>query len=127
MAWVQLQEHADIGVIRNEKDYLRMTALLDKVIDKIGGDEDHPLAGLAELLGDLIERYEDSNVRIHDADPKAVLEFLMKMKGLKQTDLAAEIGSQGVVSEILNGKRAINARQAKALAVRFGVSPAVFL
>jgi HTH-type transcriptional regulator/antitoxin HigA len=51
----------------------------------------------------------------------------MKENGLRQADLASEIGSQGVVSEILNGKRVINARQAKALAARFGVSPAVFL
>lgn len=51
----------------------------------------------------------------------------MKENGLRQVDLAEEIGSQGVVSEILNGKRAINARQAKALASRFSVSPAVFL
>ena len=40
--------------------------------------------------------------------------------------LAAGIGGQSVVSDILTGKRAINARQAKALAVRFGVSVAAF-
>ena len=43
-----------------------------------------------------------------------------------QADLA-EIGSQGVVSEILSGKRQLNVRQIHALAQRFGVSPAVFL
>jgi HTH-type transcriptional regulator/antitoxin HigA len=51
----------------------------------------------------------------------------MERHGLKQTDLSAEIGGQSVVSEILAGKREINARQAKALAVRFGVSAAVFI
>ena len=44
---------------------------------------------------------------------------------LKQADLP-EIGSQGVVSEILNGKRELNVRQIQALADRFHVSPAVF-
>lgn len=126
-AWTRLQEHAEICVIRTERDYLRMASLLDKVVDEMGSDEDHPLAGLAELLGDLIERYEERHVRIPDAQPRAVLDFLMKEKGLRQADLTKEIGSQGVVSEILGGKRSINARQAKALAVRFGVSPAVFL
>jgi HTH-type transcriptional regulator/antitoxin HigA len=126
-AWTQLQEHAEIGVIRTEKDYRRMVELLDKVVDRIGPDEGHPLASLAELLGDLIECYEERHVRIPEAEPRAVLEFLMKQNGLRQADLVNEIGSQGVVSEVLAGKRSINARQAKALAARFGVSPAIFL
>jgi HTH-type transcriptional regulator/antitoxin HigA len=45
---------------------------------------------------------------------------------LKQNDLP-EIGSQGVVSEILNGKRELNTRQIQALSRRFGVSSAAFL
>ncbi|MFQ6757571.1 hypothetical protein MWR57_03025 [Desulfovibrionaceae bacterium CB1MN] len=44
-----------------------------------------------------------------------------RLRGLKQSDLFAEIGGQSVVSEILVGKREINARQTKALAARFGV------
>jgi len=46
---------------------------------------------------------------------------------LTQTELSKELGGQPVVSAILNGKRAINARQASALASRFGVSAAVFI
>lgn len=126
-AWIQLQEHAGIGVIRNEREYKRMVALLDKVIDEGGADEDHPLAGLADVLGELVERYEESRVRVPQAEPREVLDYLMKENGLRQSDLADELGSQGVVSEILAGKRAINARQAKALAERFGVSPAAFI
>ncbi len=45
---------------------------------------------------------------------------------LTQSDLP-EIGSQAVVSEVLNGKRDLNVRQIRALATRFGVSPAVFI
>ena len=48
------------------------------------------------------------------------------MNQLSQSELP-EIGSQGVVSEILNGKRSLNIRQIKALAERFNVSPATFL
>jgi len=44
-----------------------------------------------------------------------------------QAELGAELGGQSVVSAVLNGKRAINARQASALAERFGVSPAAFI
>lgn len=49
-------------------------------------------------------------------------DFFFDQHGLKQGDLAEEIGGQSVGSEVLNGKRAINARQAKALAGRFGVA-----
>jgi len=45
---------------------------------------------------------------------------------LKQSDLS-EIGSQGVVSEILSGKRQLNTRQIKLLSARFHVSSAVFI
>jgi HTH-type transcriptional regulator/antitoxin HigA len=51
----------------------------------------------------------------------------MTEHGLKQADLAGEIGSQDIVSEVLNGKRKLNARQAKALGERFSLSPVVFL
>jgi HTH-type transcriptional regulator / antitoxin HigA len=51
----------------------------------------------------------------------------MEANGLKQSDLTHELGSQGIVSEILSGKRGINARQARALAKRFGVLPMVFI
>jgi HTH-type transcriptional regulator/antitoxin HigA len=54
------------------------------------------------------------------------LKFLMEQHGLKQADMH-EIGSQGVVSEILAGKRDLNIRQVRALSERFGVSPATFV
>jgi len=53
------------------------------------------------------------------------LAFLMEQHGLRQGDMP-EIGSQGVVSEILSGKRDLNVRQIRALSERFGVSPATF-
>jgi HTH-type transcriptional regulator/antitoxin HigA len=50
----------------------------------------------------------------------------MEQHGLRQRDLR-EIGSQGVVSEVLAGKRELNVRQIRALSERFGVSPATFV
>lgn len=50
---------------------------------------------------------------------------LMEEHGLTQSDLP-EIGSQGVVSELLRAKRELNVRQIRALSQRFSVSPAVF-
>lgn len=128
-AWKGLRSSVPFfGPIRSERDYQRMQALMDELLDMVGDDEDHPLADLLDVVGMLVAQYEDENTPalIAASKPQEVLQFLMEQHGLKQSDLR-EIGSQGVVSEILSGSRQINARQAKALAKRFGVSPAVFL
>lgn len=126
-AWSVLDERVGLGVIRTEKQYKHMVALADQLIDQIGSNERGPLAKLLEVVGTLIEQYEADNLSVQNSEPCQVLNFLMQQHDLKQSDLRTEVGSQGVVSEILNGKREINARQAKSLAERFGVSPAVFL
>ena len=61
-----------------------------------------------------------------EATGAEVLQHLMEEHDLRQSDLP-EIGSQGVVSEIISGKRELNVRQIKELAQRFQVSPAVFI
>jgi HTH-type transcriptional regulator / antitoxin HigA len=74
-----------------------------------------------------VRDYEERSIEIPDAEPSAVLRFLMEQHSLRQADLAAIFGSQSNVSEVLSGKREINARQARALAHRFSVSPAAFI
>ncbi len=46
----------------SEKEYQEAVRLLDNLIDTIGEDENHPLASLMEVLGILIEKYEDEHV-----------------------------------------------------------------
>ncbi|UUZ68143.1 helix-turn-helix domain-containing protein [Polaromonas sp. P2-4] len=116
-----------IGAIHNEAEYEGAVAFMNSLLDVVGDDEEHELADLLYLVGQLVEDYEDTRHAIPAAPPHEVLRFLLDQHDLKQNDLAAEIGGQSVVSEILNGKREINARQAKALAARFGVSAAAFL
>jgi len=50
----------------------------------------------------------------------------MEQHRLTQSDLP-EVGTQGVVSEILRGKRELNVRQIKALSSRFHVQASVFI
>ncbi|MFC1843329.1 type II toxin-antitoxin system HigA family antitoxin [Thermodesulfobacteriota bacterium] len=114
------------AVPHNNKQYKKLVSLLDSVIDEVGEDENHPLASLMETLGSLIESYESQHVPELSGDPIHTLKSLMEEHGLKQADMK-EIGSQGVVSEVLSGKRSLNSRQIKALSERFGVSPAVFI
>jgi HTH-type transcriptional regulator/antitoxin HigA len=53
---------AVINVLHNEQDYQQAVELLDSLIDIVGENENHPLASLMELLGLLIEQYEDTYV-----------------------------------------------------------------
>lgn len=55
-----------------------------------------------------------------------MLRFLIERHGLKQRDLAAELGGESVVSEVLSGKRKLHAAHIDQLSKRFHVSPAVF-
>ena len=111
---------------RTEAEYEALVEALDAVLDAGGADESHPMARLADYLGDLVAQWEARDPMPDGASPLEVLRFLMAQRGLKQVDLP-EIGSQGVVSEVLHGKRTLNLRQARALAERFGVSAQVFL
>jgi HTH-type transcriptional regulator/antitoxin HigA len=51
-----------IYVPHTEKEYNHLVELLDSLIDKVGEDENHPLAFMMEILGVLIEYYENYHV-----------------------------------------------------------------
>ena len=126
-AWQAFQRDIGIATIQTPKQYEQTVALMNRLVDVVGENQRHPLAGLLELVGELVASYEARLQPVPDAPPSDVLRLLMEQHGLTQTDLRAELGGQPVVSDILNGKREINARQAKALAARFHISPAAFL
>jgi HTH-type transcriptional regulator/antitoxin HigA len=59
-AWSPLAE--TLFVPHTEEEYNRLVAMLDRLIDEVGEDEAHPLASLMEILGVLIEHYEEAYV-----------------------------------------------------------------
>ena len=80
-----------------------------------------PCVDLLPLCHEMHEHHPIAN-----ASPAEIVTFLMEQHGLRQSDLP-EIGAQSVVSDILNGKRDLNARQIKRLCERFGVAAGAFL
>lgn len=111
--------------IHNEQEYDRAIERLHQLLDEVGTDERHPLYELLDTLATVIHVYEEEHYLMPAASGAEVLAYLMEEHGLTQSELP-EVGTQGVVSEILRGKRELNVRQIRALAQRFGVSPAVF-
>ena len=58
--WQNLTSY--LYVPHNSQDYERLVSFLDSLIDQVGEDEQHPLASLMEVVGVLVERYEETHV-----------------------------------------------------------------
>ncbi|MBE9096441.1 type II toxin-antitoxin system HigA family antitoxin [Tychonema sp. LEGE 07203] len=82
---------------------------------------------LYKLLVILIEVYETQNYPIDQSEPHEILQHIMESSGTRQADLVGIIGSSGVVSEVVNGKRSISKAQAKALGDYFQISSSLFI
>jgi HTH-type transcriptional regulator/antitoxin HigA len=115
-----------VSTLRTEEQYNKAVKLLDVLIDQVSEKPNDTLESLIDTLGTLIEDYENKHIPEPVGDPISSLKHFMEEHNLRQSDLP-EIGSQGVVSEILNGKRQLNVSQIRALSKRFKVSPAVFI
>ena len=59
-AWSFLAD--TVFVPHTEAEYQSLVTLLDRLIDEVGENESHPLASLMEIVGVLIEKYEDEHV-----------------------------------------------------------------
>jgi HTH-type transcriptional regulator/antitoxin HigA len=122
-SWTQVSALLNI---QNERDYDLALECLNGLIDEVGTDEGRSLYSLLDTLGTVVHAWEEQHYPMPKLEGADALRFLMEEHDLSQSDLP-EVGSQGVVSEILEGKRELNVRQIRALSRRFGVSPSVFV
>ena len=112
---------------------LRTAAELDEASGVVDSLTDRDNLSLAEsdyldVLGDLVERYEDEHVEIPRVSDGKMLRSLMEEKGVRQTDVARGTGiSKTVLSLILNGKRDLTREHIRILSTYFGVNPSSFL
>ncbi len=121
-----LCELVPLKAITKKTEYDAAIEHLNQLLDTGGANQAHPLAGLVEALGELIQTYEKRQTPMAEAEPREVLRYLMAEHSLRQTDLA-DIASQGTISDILCGRREISKSLAKKLAARFHVSAGVFV
>ena len=112
-------------VIETEEEYERALQLAEQLtFAKTKTLEER---ALYKLLVTLIETYETQNYLMDESTPYEILQHVMEASGTRQADLVGIIGSSGVVSEVVNGKRSISKAQAKALGDYFKVSPNLFI
>jgi HTH-type transcriptional regulator/antitoxin HigA len=58
--WPQVE--LALRVPHNDRAYRQLVKQLDRLVDEVGEDESHPLASMMEVMGVLIEKYEDEHV-----------------------------------------------------------------
>jgi HTH-type transcriptional regulator/antitoxin HigA len=110
--------------IRYDEGNALATAMLMRLVSD--PDQTIEKKAVAEILITLIEAYEKRYVS-EAASPLDTLLELMAANDLKQKDVVPFIGSRGVTSEVLHGRRAISKAMAHKLAARFNVPHTMFL
>jgi len=125
-AWQDLQHYIPFSTIHSEQQYEQALEALEVLLDASNNDENHPLADMLETLGELIHVYEEEHLPMNDARGVDVVRLLMQEHQLTQANLP-EVGSQGIVSEVLSGKREMNIRMIRSLSERFQLDPKVFI
>ena len=113
--------------IETEAEYERTLEIINRLMSKPESNLTSEEDVLLELLSQLVERYEERTYPIPDAPPHAVIQFLMEDRGLQHKDLMPVLGSRGVTSEVINGKRKPSKLQVKALAEFFKLPPELFI
>lgn len=113
------------AVIRSEAENERHIAMLEE-LDRKGSRMSAAERRMAELLTLLIEDFEERHYALKATSPIDVLNELMLANGLKQKDLVDVFGTPSITSEVLSGKRRLNAKHIRKLSRRFKVSPEVF-
>jgi HTH-type transcriptional regulator/antitoxin HigA len=111
--------------ITNEQELEQFTEIVDRLAVKqtLSPEESR----LLQLLSTLIEVYEDEHYPIPDAPPHVMIQGFMQDRGLRNKDLEPILGSSGVTSEVVSGKRKPSKTQIKKLAELFEVSPEFFV
>ena len=94
-----------IKPIKTKKDYQQALERLDVIFD---AKKNSPEGDELEVLGILIDNYENSHFPIGFPDPVEAIKFRMDQLGYTQNDLAKVIGLKSRASEILSGKRKLS-------------------
>jgi len=113
-----------IKPIKTKKDYQQALARLEIIFDaKKGSAEGDEL----EILGLLVDNYENENFPIGFPDPVEAIKFRMEQLGYNQSDLANVIGLKSRASEILNRKRKLSLEMIRQIHERLNIPTEVLI
>jgi HTH-type transcriptional regulator/antitoxin HigA len=114
----------NIKPIKTESDYRLALKRLEEIFDASIGT---PESDEADILGLMIDEYEQKYYPIEAPDPIEAIKIRMEEMQLKQVDLVDVIGGKSRVSEILNRKRKLTVEMIRNLAKRLNLSPGLLI
>jgi HTH-type transcriptional regulator / antitoxin HigA len=125
-AYLALIERFPLRPIRTDAELDAASGVVDELTNR---DNLCPAeSDYLDVLGDLIEKYEDEHVEMPHVSDGTMLRSLMDEKGVRQADVARGTGiSKTVLSLVLNGKRDLTREHIGALSKYFGVNVSSFL
>ena len=110
----------NIQPIRTDADYHAALEAVSRLV------ETDPAPGTAdgdflEVMGILIEAYEQKEFAVEAADPIEAIKFRMEQAGLTPRDLVPSIGRANRVYEVLNGTRPLSIQMIRNLHENLGI------
>lgn len=113
-----------IKPIKSKKDYQAALTRLEQIFDAKPGSKD---GDELEILGILIEKYEQDRYAIDYPDPIEAIKFRMEQLGYTQNDLARVVGLKSRASEILNRKRKLSLEMIRQIHQSLGIPTDVLI
>ncbi len=124
-AYSDLLSQAMPKILEAEAEYEKMLAEVEALAFNQNRTAEETT--LYKLLVLLVEAYETENYSMQEVSPIEALNHILEASEMTAADLVGWIGSNDVVSDILEGKQAITKAQAQLLGDRFKVSPSLFI
>lgn len=113
-----------IKPIKTKKDYQLALNRLEAIFDARPGTQE---GDELEVLGILIDKYEQEHYPIDYPDPIEAIKFRMEQLGYSQNDLAKVVGLKSRASEILNRKRKLTLDMIRQLHQALGIPTDVLI
>ncbi len=113
-----------IKPIKTKKDYQQALARLEVIFDAKKGS---PKGDELEILGMLVDNYENENFPVGFPDPVEAIKFRMEQLGYTQSDLANVVGLKSRASEILSRKRKLSLEMIRQIHDRLNIPTEVLI
>lgn len=114
----------NLKLIKTKKDYEHALGRLEIIFDAKKGTKD---GDELEILGILINQYEEEHFPIDLPDPIEAIKFRMEQLGYTQNDLAKVVGLKSRASEILNRKRKLSLEMIRQLHEKLNIPTDVLI
>ncbi|MBA4065139.1 MAG: transcriptional regulator [Isosphaera sp.] len=123
--YLDLVRRFPLRPLRTPADLDAAVAVVDSLVDR--DDLSAPERDYLDVLGDLVEAYEDEAVPVEPVGDADLLRFLIGRKGVTQAEVAKGAGvAESTVSDVLAGRRTLTRAQVGKLSRYFRVGPGTF-